>query len=519
MTNERRKEIRKRRQQKNKNRVMKWFRSLSRGKKIALIAATVLFVLFMVAVAYLSWTFSKLDTEEIKEEDIVINEIPESVGVGYTNFVLFGGDSRQGEVKRNLNTDTIIVVSLNNETKEVKLVSVYRDTLLDMTNGKIQKCNSAYSRGGATQAINMLNMNLDLDIKKYVTVDFGAVTDLVDMLGGVEVDVSTAEYKAVNNYIEETGEVAGKKAKYLTHAGVQKLDGVQATTYARIRKGVGDDYARTARQRLIIEKVVAKAINTNLATITKIIDTIFPQIATNFTMSEMVSYAADFKQYKIAETTGFPFVKGSGTIPGRGSSVFPITLKSNVSQLHEFLYGTEGYQPSSKVSQISNEIAHIVGNRKADPTGDPSIGSNGETSNPGVTTPNAPTHTHEFVVTEKEKATCTKPGIAIYTCACGHTEEREIAKTEHQWVQVGEPVPPTDENQGYTNYTCSQCGETKKDDFVDKLGGDNPDQGDDDQGGDNQNQGGDNPTQGGDNPTQGNDNQNQGIGGQGNPGQ
>ena len=274
MTSKRRKEIRKKRKAQNKSKFILWFKGLSKKKKALLISGVVVLCLIVAGIIYVANIFSKLNTEEIKEEDIIVNEIPDTVGVGYTNFVLFGGDSRTGEVTKNLNTDSIIIVSLNNETKEVKMVSVYRDTLLDVTNGKIKKCNSAYSSGGATQAINMLNMNLDLDIKKYVTVDFGAVADLVDMLGGIEVDVSVAEYKAVNKYIDETGQVAGKKAKHLTHGGLQKLDGVQATTYARIRKGVGDDYARTERQRLIIQKVAEKAMKSDQSTINKNMDTI-----------------------------------------------------------------------------------------------------------------------------------------------------------------------------------------------------------------------------------------------------
>ena len=261
MTSKRRKNIRKRRKARNKNRFVAWFKGLSKGKKALLIGAVAILCLFTAAIIYVASIFGKLNTDDIKEEDIIVNELPETVGVGYTNFVLFGGDSRKGDVTKDLNTDSIIIVCLNNETKEVKLVSVYRDTLMDMTNGKIRKCNSAYSAGGPAQAINMLNMNLDLDIKKYVTVDFGAVADLIDMVGGIEVDVSTAEYKAVNEFIYETGQVAGKKVNPLTHAGLQKLDGVQATTYARIRKGVGDDYARTERQRLIIQKVAEKAKN------------------------------------------------------------------------------------------------------------------------------------------------------------------------------------------------------------------------------------------------------------------
>ena len=148
-----------------------WFLGLSKKKKILLISGIVFLMLLVAGAVYVSTIFGKLDTEEIKDEEIVINQLDETVGEGYTNIVVFGGDSRTGDVKKSLNTDSIIIASLNNETKEVKLVSVYRDTLMDMTNGKIQKCNSAYSRGGAKQAINMLNMNLDLDIKKYITVD------------------------------------------------------------------------------------------------------------------------------------------------------------------------------------------------------------------------------------------------------------------------------------------------------------------------------------------------------------
>ena len=400
-----------RRRRRKQMKITQWFKKLSTKQKVLLISGIALLLIMLAGVIYVASIFGKLDTQEIKEEDIFINEELENVGVGYTNFVLFGGDSRSGDVTKNLNTDTIIIVSLNNETKEVKMVSVYRDTLLDLTNGKIKKCNSAYSSGGAKQAINMLNMNLDLDIKKYVTVDFSAVVDLVDMVGGIEIDVSEKEYKEVNKYIDETGQVAGKKAKHLTHAGLQTLDGVQATTYSRIRKNVGNDYARTERQRLVIQKVVEKAMKSNWSTINDIIDELFPRISTNFTMTEILSYAKDFTKYKFGETAGFPFEKGSGTIPGRGSSVFPITLKSNVSELHAFLFGTEDYQPSSKVVEISGEIAYIVGNRKPDKdtsnTGSDNTGTTEtpesetpETETPGTETPEDETPETETPETE-----------------------------------------------------------------------------------------------------------------------
>ena len=388
MTNERRKQIRRKRKQKNKNRFVQWFKGLSKGKKAVLITSVIVLLLIIAVVLFVMSKFWKLDTQEIDRNEIHINEFEEdTVGEGYTNFALFGGDSRNGNVDKNLNTDTIIVVSLNNETKEVKMVSVYRDTLLDVSKGSIQKCNSAYARGGATQAINMLNMNLDLDIQQYVTVNWKAVTDVVDMLGGIDLDVSEAEWKAVNKYIDETGMVAGKKAKHLTHAGVQTLDGVQAVTYARIRKGVGDDYARTERQRLIIQKTVEKAMKADFGTLNRIIDKVFPQVSTNLTMTEILKYAKDLTKYKIGETSGFPFEKGGGKIPGRGDSVFPITLKKNVSLLHKFLYGTEDYQPSSKVVSISGAIDNLVGNRQVEPnttwTDDRSSTGTGDTGNQG----------------------------------------------------------------------------------------------------------------------------------------
>jgi hypothetical protein len=204
------------------------------------------------------------------------------------------------------------------------------------------------------------------------------------MLGGVEVDVTEAERKEMNKFIWETATSAGKPAVFVEKSGVQVLDGVQATTYARIRKNVGNDFARTERQRLIIQKVAEKAMKSDISTINKIVNELFPRISTNFTLTEVLSYAKSFSKYKITETTGFPFDKGTGTIPKKGSCVYPVTLKTNVTKLHQFLYGTEDYEPSSKVVSISAEIAEIVGNRKADPVDNTGNGNTGNSGNTGT---------------------------------------------------------------------------------------------------------------------------------------
>ncbi len=213
----------------------------------------------------------------------------------------------------------------------------------------------------------MLNMNLDLDIQNYVTVDFGVVAEVVDLLGGLDIEIKEEEVEPLNKFVYETGQVAGKEAHFVGGSGIQHLDGVQATTYARIRSTAGGDFTRTERQRLVIEKIVEKMMKSDLATINKIIDEVFPTISTNFTMTEILSYAKYFNQYKLGENTGFPIDKATDTISGLGSIVIPVSLEDNVKKLHEFLFGTEeGYTPSDKVQSISNKIVARVGQKKAE---------------------------------------------------------------------------------------------------------------------------------------------------------
>lgn len=360
----------KRRHRRGRRKKGNWFSRLTIGKKIGVCFGGLILALASSGVVYVAAKLGQLDTQEIPKEDIVINEGVEqlaSLGEGYLNVALFGVDSREGDLEKNTRTDCIIVASLNKETKEIKMASVYRDTLLDLSEGTLQKCNAAYSFGGPKQAINMLNMNLDLDIQNYVTVDFGVVAEVVDLLGGLDIEIKEEEVEPLNKFVYETGQVAGKEAHFVGGSGIQHLDGVQATTYARIRSTAGGDFTRTERQRLVIEKIVEKMMKSDLATINKIIDEVFPKISTNFTMTEILSYAKYFNQYKLGENTGFPIDKATDTISGLGSIVIPVSLEDNVKKLHEFLFGTEeGYTPSDKVQSISNKIVARVGQKKAE---------------------------------------------------------------------------------------------------------------------------------------------------------
>lgn len=342
-----------------------WFTRLKMWQRVLLIVACVLLCVVFGAAVYVYAKWSMIDTQDIKAEDIVINdEVKKNkevdLGDGYKNVALFGVDSRDGNLGEGNRTDCIIVASLNNETKEIKMVSVYRDTLLDLSEGTYQKCNAAYSYGGPVLAINMLNMNLDLDIEDYVTVDFGAIADAIDLLGGVEIEVTEEELPYINQYIPETANSAGKSANYLSSAGLQKLDGTQATTYARIRSTAGGDFTRTERQRLVIEKMFEKAKTADLGTLNAIIDKVFPQVSTSFTLQEILMYATAYSEYTLTGNMGFPEDNYTDMLSGLGSVVVPDDLVSNVTKLHEFLFGTTGYTPSSTVQTVNSNIAATV---------------------------------------------------------------------------------------------------------------------------------------------------------------
>lgn len=342
-----------------------WFTRLKAWQKVLVCFAGVLVCLVGSAGLYVMAKWNMVDTQEIKADDLIINqEVVQNkevdLGDGYTNVALFGVDSRDGNLGKGNRTDCIIVASLNNETKEIKMVSVYRDTLLDLSEGTYQKCNAAYSYGGPVTAINMLNMNLDLDIQDYVTVDFGAIADAIDLLGGIELDVSDEEAKYLNKFLQETANSAGKEAHFVDGGGHYLLDGTQATTFARIRSTAGGDFTRTERQRLVIEKMFEKALTADLGTINSIIDKVFPQISTSFTLQEILTYASAYSEYTLGENIGFPIDKSTDTISGLGSIVIPQDLSSNVTKLHEFLFGTTGYTPSSTVQKVNANIISRV---------------------------------------------------------------------------------------------------------------------------------------------------------------
>ena len=335
------------------------FATWSIGKKIgAVLGGTLLGVVVIGSVILASkmnkLSSVKLDTDKLNISDEVKHE------KGYTNVALFGLDSRENDLGKGNRSDTIIIASLNNDTKEVKLVSIYRDTLLELDDGSYNKSNSAYSFGGPEGAVSLINRNLDMNIEKYVTVNFNALVDVIDAVGGLDLELTHDEVVHMNNYCVETSKVTGKKYKKIEPAvaGTYKLNGVQAVSYARIRYTAGGDYKRTERQRLVLKKTADKLKQQDLATLNKIIDKVMPEVSTSFTTKEILSLATGAFDYELGETTGFPFdLETSEQIPGySGSYVIPKGLEENVIKLHQFLYPNKDYTPTATVTDISNTL-------------------------------------------------------------------------------------------------------------------------------------------------------------------
>lgn len=277
---------------------------------------------------------------------------------GYRNIALFGVDARDGELGRGTRSDTIMIASINQDTQEIRLISVFRYTYLNLSNDSYNKCNTAYAQGGPEQAINMLNMNLDLDITDYVTIGFSGLIDAVDALGGVEIEVTDSEISHLNNYQLCMAEELGVDYIPVEQSGRQLLNGMQATAYCRIRYTKGDDFRRAERQRDVLRAMMDKASDASVSTLTDMVNAVLPQVETSLNVNEILSVLGSVAGYNMVESDGFPFEGGraGANVGSKGSCVIPNDLEENVRQLHHMLYPEESYTPSARVRQIDEEI-------------------------------------------------------------------------------------------------------------------------------------------------------------------
>lgn len=347
-----------------------------RRRRTMLFVAEIIVLAVMLGFLYTVLKTEKVDKIKIDEESIVMdmNENVETNEVmkGYRNIALFGVDSREGSLGKGTRSDTIIIASINQDNGDVKLLSVFRDTYLNLGNDSYNKCNAAYAKGGPEQAITMLNRNLDMNITDYITVGFDGLIEVIDALGGVEINVTEAEISHLNNYqISMVGKTtdgknftaeAGKDYTPVTSAGLQNLNGLQATAYCRIRY-IGNDFQRAQRQRDVITAISEKAKKANISKLNDVVNGVMDNVSTSLDVSEILGVLKDIGNYSIVANDGFPFEKyrTTGTVGSKGSCVIPQDLKKNVEELHAFLFNENDYQVSSEVEEYSKKVASDTG--------------------------------------------------------------------------------------------------------------------------------------------------------------
>lgn len=291
----------------------------------------------------------------------------------YWTIAVYGVDSRDGSVGKGAHSDVEMLCSINKKTGEIRLVSVFRDSYLRIDQqSSYNKINQAYFDGGYKQATDALRDNLDLQIDDYATFNWKAVVDAINVLGGVDIDITDKEFAYINSFITETVNSTGVGSVHLERSGMNHLDGVQAVAYARLRL-MDTDFNRTERQRKVLGLVMEKAKNADFDTLKTLVGAVYPQVSTSVGVDDLIGMAKNARKYYIGQTSGFPFSHQEMKVEGK-SCVIPTTLESNVIQLHTFLYDNTQYTPSSDVKKISAHISEVTG--LGDPGKDTESGKN-----------------------------------------------------------------------------------------------------------------------------------------------
>lgn len=373
---------------KRKTRMDKRSRAYRRRRRRRIVFGIELAILVLLGtalfgIAYVMSKLDKVDHQELDMAKVGVNDTvlaAEARGeTGIQLIALVGMDSRDGSLEAGNNSDTMIIACIDHDAKSIRLVSVYRDTWLNVFTrdgeNKYSKCNAAYALGGPEQLLTMFNKNFDLNITEYAAVNFQILAETIDLLGGLDIDLTREELIHVNNYNKETAEVAGEEYEEIEVPSKDELDGPQTMTfhlngtqsvsYARIRYTAGNDFRRAARQRLVLEKIMEKAKTAGLTTLNDIADTVLPAVKSSMSGQEIFSMGMNLLTYSMGEQTGFPFdhLEGENVKEAMDGvdCVLPVTLETNVVKLHQFLYPNEDYTPSAEVKAYSDHIIEVSG--------------------------------------------------------------------------------------------------------------------------------------------------------------
>lgn len=306
----------------------------STTKKVVLSLVMVLVILIGTVLGFYKHIKNKI---YVKKEPSISNNDSEFKEVeGITNVLLIGVDARN--LDEPCRSDSMIIATLDNNNKKVKLTSLFRDTLVDIPGHGEAKLNAAYMLGGPELLMKTVKETYNVSIDKYIIINFWGFETIVDYIGGIEVDVKDYQLEELNKYI---GESTGGNDCPVEKAGIQTLNGKQALSYARIRYNVGDEYERTDRQREVIFKVIEKLQNTKPSKYLGIMNTMLEYIKTNIDPLEALNMA--YTIYKLpsldVEQLQIPLVALSETRNYKElGSVFLMDRLQNASILYNFIY-------------------------------------------------------------------------------------------------------------------------------------------------------------------------------------
>ena len=357
------------------------YKKMRRRKIIFGIEITVLLILsgILFVYAWINRSMDKMNQDTLDSSQIQINsEVKANTDLsqmsGTQVIALVGVDARGvegSELAESMNSDTIILCCIDHDKQEIRMVSIMRDTWMNMAKYTDDKANSAYNRGGPESMLSMLNTNLDFALTDYVTVNFKALADAIDVLGGLDIEMTNAECVHANNYNREVSEAQGVEYEAIPYdedlgddySEVRHVSGALATSYARIRYGGGDDAKRTSRQRIVINLMVQK-LKQNPTKIPEILDKVMGNVSTSLTKNEILELGMHAVTYTMGTSYAYPFqlCYGENVVNALGEDVvIPVTLEFNVRELHEYLYPGLSYEPSAAVTEYSDYIARKSG--------------------------------------------------------------------------------------------------------------------------------------------------------------
>ena len=318
----------------------------ARVGNIIIACVVCVFAVGLLGFSYILWTVGKVNYNPITQNP---SDVGANVAISdnnITNIALFGVDSRNGEAAR---SDAIMILSVDNRHKKIKLASILRDSYVEVPGNGMTKINHAYAYGGPELAIRTINENVGLDIMDYVTVNFDQLAEVIDAIGGIDIELSEAERENANKNISSYAAEAAQNGKeipldYIDGSGLQHLSGVQAVAYARIRYVGNGDYERTDRQRRVLEQMFNKVMEMNVVSYPGLVNKLLPLVETSLDSGEIISLGlkALANGKPVFEQTRFPLNEdfgngGAGTmINGTWYMIFDI--EATAEKIQAFIY-------------------------------------------------------------------------------------------------------------------------------------------------------------------------------------